>query len=37
MGYRNIVLFNFYKNHRNKPIKLGTRFSTGAQNVQEYK
>lgn len=37
MGYRNSIYFNFYKNYRNKSIKLGTQFTNGAQNVQEYK
>jgi len=27
MGYRNIIYSNFYKNHRNKSIKLGTQFT----------
>lgn len=36
MGYRNIIYFNFYKNYRKKSIKLGTQFTNGAQNVQEY-
>jgi len=30
MAYRNIILFNFYKDHRNKAIELGTRFASDA-------